>query len=194
MMRSPNAPRGGDQDFERGLMNRALLGDTEAYGELFELCRAKIHRMAYAILHDSATADDVVQETFLRGLDRISTYRGESAPRAWFSSIALNVCRHRIRENKHLEGANDRTLESGRRVFRPKTRAVASKVIQKEDHRQLVVAMGFLTDSQREVFLLHYDQNLSYEDIGQILDLRPGAARALAHRAKANLRRRLGSA
>src|SRR5689334_9703047 len=135
MMSSPRAPRGGDQDFERGLMNRALLGDTEAYGELFELCRAKIHRMAYAILHDSATADDVVQETFLRGLDRISTYRGESAPRAWFSSIALNVCRHRIRESKHLEGANDRTLEAGKRIFRPRTRAVASKVIQQENHR-----------------------------------------------------------
>ena len=61
-------------------------------------------------------------------------------------------------------------------------------------YRLLAIAMGYLTESQREVFLLHYDQNLSYEDIGQILDMRPGAARALAHRAKANLRRRLSSA
>jgi RNA polymerase sigma-70 factor (ECF subfamily) len=183
-----------DQEFERQLMNRALAGDTHAYGQLFEMCRARVHRMAYAILHDSASADDVVQEAFLRGLDRISTYRGESAPRAWFTSIALNVCRHRIRESKHLEGANDRTLEAGKRIFRPRTRAVASKVIQQENHRLLAIAMGYLTESQREVFLLHYDQNLSYEDIGQILDMRPGAARALAHRAKANLRRRLSSA
>lgn len=183
-----------EQDHERELMSRALTGDTHAYGQLFEMCRSRVHRMAYAILHDSASADDVVQEAFLRGLDRISTYRGESAPRAWFTSIALNVCRHRIRESKHLEGANDRTLEAGKRIFRPRTRAAASKVIQQENHRLLAIAMGFLTDSQREVFLLHYDQNLSYEDIGQILDMRPGAARALAHRAKANLRRRLSSA
>lgn len=180
-----------DQDLERTLMSRALAGNTDAYGQLFELCRPRVHRMAYSILHDSASADDVVQEAFLRGLDRISTYRGESAPRAWFLSIALNVCRHRLRESKHLEGANDRTLEAGRRIFRPRTRAVASKVIQQENHRLLAIAMGYLTDSQREVFLLHYDQNLSYEDIGHILDMRPGAARALAHRAKANLRKRL---
>lgn len=190
MMSSPAAAT-SDQDLERSLMTRALAGDTDAYGQLFEMCRPRVHRMAYSILHDSASADDVVQEAFLRGLDRISTYRGESAPRAWFLSIALNVCRHRLRESKHLEGANDRTLEAGRRIFRPRTRAVASKVIQQENHRLLAIAMGYLTDSQREVFLLHYDQNLSYEDIGQILDMRPGAARALAHRAKANLRKRL---
>ncbi len=189
-MSSPAAAT-SDQDLERALMTRALSGDTEAYGQLFEMCRPRVHRMAYSILHDSASADDVVQEAFLRGLDRISTYRGESAPRAWFLSIALNVCRHRLRESKHLEGANDRTLEAGRRIFRPRTRAVASKVIQQENHRLLAIAMGYLTDSQREVFLLHYDQNLSYEVIGQILDMRPGAARALAHRAKANLRKRL---
>jgi len=190
MMSSPAAAT-SDQDLERTLMTRALGGDTGAYGQLFEMCRPRVHRMAYSILHDSASADDVVQEAFLRGLDRISTYRGESAPRAWFLSIALNVCRHRLRESKHLEGANDRTLEADRRIFRPRTRAVASKVIQQENHRLLAIAMGYLTDSQREVFLLHYDQNLSYEDIGQILDMRPGAARALAHRAKANLRKRL---
>jgi RNA polymerase sigma-70 factor (ECF subfamily) len=191
MMMSSPAAATSDQDLERALMTRALAGDTDAYGQLFEMCRPRVHRMAYSILHDSASADDVVQEAFLRGLDRISTYRGESAPRAWFLSIALNVCRHRLRESKHLEGANDRTLEAGRRIFRPRTRAVASKVIQQENHRLLAIAMGYLTDSQREVFLLHYDQNLSYEDIGQILDMRPGAARALAHRAKANLRKRL---
>ena len=53
--------------------------------------------------------------------------------------------------------------------------------------------MGFLTEAQRVVFILHYDQGLSYDEIGEILGLRAGAARALAHRAKANLREKLGS-
>ena len=80
------------------LMNRAMAGDSSAYGELFEKYRERISRMAYAIVHDQSAAEDVVQETFLKGLDRIGTYRAEAAPRAWFSSIALNVCRHRLRE------------------------------------------------------------------------------------------------
>jgi RNA polymerase sigma-70 factor (ECF subfamily) len=194
MIRSANIDVTNAVERERELMTRALGGDTEAYGDLFELCQPKIFRMAYGILHDNAAAEDAVQETFLKGLDRISTYRGDSAPRAWFASIALNVCRHRIREGKHLEsGVTDRKLESGRRIFRPRTRAAASRAVQHEDHRLLAIAMGFLTEAQREVFILHYDQGLSYDEIGEILGLRAGAARALAHRAKANLREKLGS-
>ncbi len=194
MIRSANMDMTGVVERERELMTRALGGDTEAYGDLFELCQPKIFRMAYGILHDNAAAEDAVQETFLKGLDRISTYRGDSAPRAWFASIALNVCRHRIREGKHLEsGVTDRKLEGGRRIFRPRTRAAASRAVQHEDHRLLAIAMGFLTESQREVFILHYDQGLSYDEIGEILGMRAGAARALAHRAKANLREKLGS-
>lgn len=193
-MITPNVTSESLKDPERELMARALRGDTEAYGELFEMCQPRIFRMAYAILHDSAAADDAAQETFLRGLDKIASYRGEAAPRAWFSSIALNVCRHRLREGKHLEaGATDRTLESGKRLFRPQSRAAASRAVQRENHRLLAIALGFLTESQREAFLLHYDQELSYDDIGEILGIRAGAARALAHRAKANLRSRLGS-
>jgi len=194
MIRSANIDVTNAVERERELMTRALVGDTEAYGDLFELCQPKIFRMAYGILHDNAAAEDAVQETFLKGLDRISTYRGDSAPRAWFASIALNVCRHRIREGKHLEsGVTDRKLEAGRRIFRPRTRAAASRAVQHEDHRLLALAMGFLTEAQREVFILHYDQGLSYDEIGEILGLRAGAARALAHRAKANLREKLGS-
>jgi RNA polymerase sigma-70 factor (ECF subfamily) len=179
---------------EMGLMSRAMAGDSGAYGELFEKYRERISRMAYAIVHDQSAAEDVVQETFLKGLDRIATYRAEAAPRAWFSSIALNVCRHRLREGKReAERAGERQLDGGRRLWRPRTRGAATKVVQQENNRLLAVALGFLTEAQREVFVLHYDQGLAYEEIAQIVGIRPGAARALAHRAKAALRDKLGS-
>jgi len=194
MMSPSNSKTRNVRDVERDWMARASSGDIEAFGELFESCYPRIFRMAYAILHDRAAADDVAQETFLKAFDKISSYRGESAPRAWLSSIALNVCRHRLRAGKHTEGGvTDRALESGRRLFRPRTRAGASKAVEHENLRLLVLALGFLTEAQREVFLLHYEQDLSYEEIGQILGLGSGTARALAHRAKASLRARLGS-
>jgi RNA polymerase sigma-70 factor, ECF subfamily len=179
---------------ERDLMGRARSGDAVAYGMLFEAHRDRIHRMAYAILHDQGAAEDCVQDTFARGWENLSTFRGESAPRAWFTAIALNFCRHRVRDGKHApESAGDHALESGRRAGRPRTRGVISKIAQKEDRRMLTIALGFLTEAQREVFILHYDQDLSYEEIGDILGMRPGAARALAHRAKETLREKLGT-
>jgi RNA polymerase sigma-70 factor (ECF subfamily) len=179
---------------ERELMSRARAGDAVAYGELFEVHRERIHRMAYAMLHDQGAAEDCVQDTFARGWESLSTFRGESAPRAWFTAIALNFCRHRVRDRKHApDRAGDHALESGRRAGRPRTRGVISRIAQKEDRRLLTIALGFLTETQREVFILHYDQDLSYEEIGDVLGMRPGAARALAHRAKETLREKLGT-
>jgi RNA polymerase sigma-70 factor, ECF subfamily len=187
-------PASALESAEMDLMSRAMAGDSGAYGELFEKYRERISRMAYAIVHDQSAAEDVVQETFLKGLDRIGAYRAEAAPRAWFSSIALNVCRHRLREGKReAERAGERQLDGGRRLWRPRTRGAATKVVQQENNRLLAVALGFLTEAQREVFVLHYDQGLAYEEIAQIVGIRPGAARALAHRAKAALRDKLGS-
>lgn len=185
---SPSAPD------ERVLMTRAREGDKQAYGALFELHRDRIYRMAYVMLHDSSAAEDCVQETFAKGLAKVSSFRGESVPRAWFTAIALNICRHFFREWRHAPaGAAAQALESGKWTGRPRTRGVASKVAQEEDRRRLALAVGYLTESQREVFILHYDQDLSYEEIGGILGIRPGTARALAHRAKATLREKLGS-
>jgi RNA polymerase sigma-70 factor (ECF subfamily) len=181
-------------DLERDLMRQAMAGSAEAYGRLFEIYRPAIYRLAYGMLHDAAAAEDAAQETFLKGLDKISSFRGECTPKGWLISIGINECRHRLRELRWgVEQAGDRTLDAGKRLWRPRTKGAVSKAVQREDHRLLAIAMGYLTDSQREVFLLHYAQGLDYDEIGQILGIRSGAARALAHRAKASLRDKLGS-
>lgn len=182
-----------EEESDALLMERAKAGDTTPFALLFKRHADRIWRMAYMILHSSAAAEDVVQETFTRGLSHIDSYRGEAEPRAWFSSIALNLCRHYLRDkNKEAELADSAKLERGARVRRPRTRGVLSSAIRRESHRLLAVALGYLTQAQREVFVLHYVDELPYEDVGRILEIRPGAARALAHRAKAVLQKRLG--
>jgi hypothetical protein len=74
----------------------------------------------------------------------------------------------------------------------PRSRAVVSKLAQKEHGRLIAIALGAPTEPRREVFALRYEEGLSYEKIGQILGLKTGAARALAHRAKAALRKEFG--
>jgi RNA polymerase sigma factor (sigma-70 family) len=177
------------------LMEKAKTQDMTSYAVLFKRHADRIWRLAYMILHSWTAAEDVVQETFTRGLTHIASYRGEAEPRAWFSSIALNLCRHYLRDrNKEAEFVDSSKLERGGRIRRPRTRGALSSAVRRETNRLLAVALGFLTQAQREVFVLHYVDELPYEDVGQILDIRPGAARALAHRAKAALQKKLGPA
>lgn len=190
---APGSPWPDPVEYDKQLMQRAVLGDREAYAALFARHADRIRRMAYVILHNSSKADDVLQETFTKGLVHAKAYRGVSPPQAWFCAIALNICRHSLRDGKRgAELAAIEKLDEGRRIARPRTRGAVTNAIQQEDNRLLTVAMGYLTEPQREVFVLHYNEELPYDEIGRILDMRPGAARAMAHRAKATLREKLG--
>jgi len=184
---------GKKRETDEELMAKAVAGDRDAYAQIFKRQEDKIRRSAYFMLHDANAADDVTQETFAKGLAHIATYRGESNPQAWFYSIALNVCRHMLRSARNgAEVTGSQKLERGQRPRRARTRGAFTMASGKETGRLLSVALGFLTEAQREVFILHYQDELPYDQIGQVLGIKPGAARALAHRAKAVLRSRLG--
>lgn len=180
---------------EQALLERAKKGDREAYGKLFEGYADRLRRMASLVLPPQFAAEDVVQETFVRGLTRLESYRGEGDLCSWLISIAINICRHQIRTPKRkMELSCEEALDREQHFGRVRSRGIVTKAVQKEDNQLLRLAMGYLTEGQREVFVLHYQDGIAYEEIGRMLDLRAGAARALAHRAKATLREKLGGA
>jgi RNA polymerase sigma-70 factor (ECF subfamily) len=179
---------------ELALLEKAKKGDKEAYGKLFERYAERIHRMALLILPPQLSSEDVVQETFVRGMTGLESYRGEGDLCSWLVTIAINICRHQFRSPlRRLELSNEESLNREHHFGRVRSRGVVTKAVQKEDNRLLRIAMGFLTEAQREVFVLHYQDGLPYEEIGKILGMRAGGARALAHRAKATLREKLGA-
>jgi RNA polymerase sigma-70 factor (ECF subfamily) len=178
---------------ELALLEKAKKGDKEAYGKLFESYAERIRRMAMLILPPQFPSEDVVQETFVRGMTRLESYRGEGDLCSWLVTIAINICRHQFRSPlRRMEFANEESLNREYHFGRIRSRGVVTKAVQKEDNRLLRIAMGYLTAAQREVFVLHYEDGLAYEEIGEILGMRAGGARALAHRAKATLREKLG--
>lgn len=178
---------------ELALLELAKKGDKTAYGKLFERYADRIRRMATLVLPPHFSPEDVVQETFVRGMTRLESYRGEGDLCSWLVTIAINICRHLVRSPKRkMELSCQESLDREYHFGRVRSRGVVTKAVQKEDNRLLRLAMGYLTEAQREVFVLHYQDGLAYEEIGAILDMRAGAARALAHRAKATLREKLG--
>ena len=183
------ATNAGETDLE--LMTRAQAGDKEAFGALFQRRSPSIWQMAYLLLHSADAAEDVVQETFTNAFEHVGDFRGESEPRSWLSAIALNSCRRMIR--KKVTGAlsaETSKLERGQAMSTPK-RGVLTSMLRRETNRRLALALGFLTEAQREVFVLHYVDGLPYEDVAKLLDTTPGAARALSQRARTILQEKL---
>ncbi|MBI2899548.1 MAG: RNA polymerase sigma factor [Planctomycetes bacterium] len=173
------------------LMNRAARGDRASYAELVDKYAGMLRRVSYLLLHSSAEADDAVQETFALALQRVAQFRGEGEPRGWFYTIALNVCRRRQRERKVREhNAEPAQLETGRK-FHLEPRGVLTSLVRRETARQLAIALGFLTNEQREAFVLHYVEELPHEEIAALLGVTAAASRALAHRARVALQDRM---
>lgn len=176
---------------DRELMALAQGGDRDAYGRLFQRCAPGVWQMAYLLLHDAGAAEDVVQEAFTLGLEHAAGFRGEAEPKRWFCSIALNVCRQAWRRKEHREVSADPALLEDARAVGPPRRGVMTSLLRHEASRRLAIALGYLTEPQREVFVLHYVEGLSYDDLAEVLGTNAGAARALSHRARAILRDKL---
>ena len=193
LLRAPD-PEDPAHTHDRMLMARAQAGAVEAFTELYDLHAQRTFRMAYAVVHNRSTAEEIVQESFVRGLEKVKSYRGEAPPRAWLASITLNLCRHYLRDRKTSGAryAEDKNIEGARPLRRARTRGVFTQVSLRESSHLLAVALGYLTEAQREVVALRFEKGLSYEEIGDILDMQPGAARALVFRAKVTLKEKLG--
>src|SRR5476651_260364 len=154
-------PSGKSKDIKKepeelALLELAKKGDKDAYCKLFEQYGDRIRRMATLVLAPHFSPEDVVQETFVRGMTRLESYREEDDLCSWLITIAINICRHQIRTPKRkMELSCEESLDREHHFGRVRSRGVVTKAVQKEDNRLLRVAMGYLTESQREVFVLH---------------------------------------
>lgn len=162
-------PVSAEKEEDVGLMHKATSGDAAPYQALFQRHSPRLRRMAYLLLRSAPAADEAVKETFRRGQEHIRSYRGEAEPRAWLASITLDCCRRSLREPRRDEAKD-----------------------VEEEKKPLTGAVGRLTGAQREVFVLHFVEGLPYQDLARMLNIRPGAARALAHRAKRLLQKESG--
>lgn len=172
-------------------MRRSQSGDRGAYAELFARHADRISCSAYYLVHDRWEADDILQETFTRGLAEIASFRGESEPSTWLGMIALNLCRRRLRDTKrHARTAEAPTLERGAKPGR-KARGVLTSVLRRETERQLVLALGYLSEIRREVFVLHYVDEMPFKEVAKALGLSLTGTLTHAHRARQEIVARL---
>lgn len=163
--------------------------DRAVFAEMFGAHAARLSRVAYLMLHEQAAAEDAVQETFARAWESRGDFRGQADRLTWLYSILLNVCRMALRRPRP-RGAEKGTLEGGRRLV-PEPHGIFTSVVRREVKRQLVLALGWLNEAQREVFVLRYIEGLPFERIAKLLDLNVNTARSLGHRARTVLMRRV---
>jgi RNA polymerase sigma-70 factor (ECF subfamily) len=174
---------------DAALIARLRAHDLSALGQLFDRYYPQIYRTAYAIVRDSAAAEDIAQDCFLKlnhYADRIDT----SLPLApWLYRVTVNLTytwiTRRQKRRVSLEGLVDQLMS-------PAGSAPDQMAEQGEVQARVRQAVAELPLNQRVVVVLHYLNGLSLEEIAQIVKCPVGTVKSRLYYARETLRRRLG--
>lgn len=145
-----------------------------------------VYRLALSIVRDRALAEDVTQETMVKAWLALPTFRGDSSLRGWVMRIAHNTAISMIRTRRAVVSDPAEMPEAPSIPERSVERRVEGSLVVDE----FVEALDLLDDLSRSIVVLRELEGLSYEDIGQILNVPLPTIKTRLLRA----RRRLGTA
>jgi RNA polymerase sigma-70 factor (ECF subfamily) len=171
-------------------------GDTKAFEMLFERYKTAILNFALRIVGNRADAEDVVSEVMTILLVKKDAYRPIAKFSTWIFTIARNSCVNKLRKQKNVFSLWMHNNQSGEYEMLDVAdqEALADHQIKdKEVSVEVRKAIEKLPETQREAIVLREYQNLSYEEISQILGCSLENVKVLIFRARERLRQELSS-
>lgn len=147
-----------------------------------------LYRLSVLITASSNDAEDALQEAFLSAVKALSKFRGNSSLYTWLYRIVINKAkdvRNRNRKND-MPSLNQHDFD-----FRDKRFNVEKNIEDNETTSLLIEKINELQDIYREIIFLRYFENLSYQDISKILNIREGTVKSRLFKAKKQLKKKL---
>jgi RNA polymerase sigma-70 factor (ECF subfamily) len=168
---------GRDDSLDNALIKRWTEGDERAATALVERHASALARYIGS-LGERDGADEVVQDTFVRAFQSLESFRGDSSLRTWLFTIARRLVVDRRRAFRRRREVGDLDEVDAATEYTALDGLIAS-----EAKRKVWGAVGKLSPTQREVFLLRVNEGLSYKEIAEVAGTTEGAARVHYHNA-----------
>ncbi|UCF14179.1 MAG: sigma-70 family RNA polymerase sigma factor [Phycisphaerales bacterium] len=162
-------------NLERQLVNAAIAGDIESFGELCRRYYGPMVAIAYSVLIDHQLAEDAAQESFARALVNVRKLKNRARFASWLAAICRNV-------------AKDMVTTKAKQISTEDLSQVAENNDDDANNRAIHRAIEQLSDPAKELIVLRYYNNLSYEQITSILGISPAAINGRLLRAKRKMK------
>jgi RNA polymerase sigma-70 factor (ECF subfamily) len=195
---TPEKPRADERSADLEAIRKCRAGDREAFGDLVGRWQDRIYGAVYRMVRDAETARDLAQETFVKAYTKLDSFQGGSAFGTWLYAIALNQVRGEMRkrsaQKRHdplsLDAIRDGAQGADTDPADPRETA-PQRVVAAEQCALLREAIDGLDPEHREVVVLREFEDLSYEEIAEIVGVPVGTVRSRLFRARNELRDRL---
>jgi RNA polymerase sigma-70 factor (ECF subfamily) len=184
-------------DPDAALMLRVKQGDTVAFTQLVEKYKQPVLNLAYRTLRDETEAEDLAQTTFVQAWKSAARYQPSAKFSTWIFTIARNLCLNEIRRrHRHPAESLDQTRDDAEdqplhQVEDRRTSAAPEDLLRGELERKVDEALSVLPENQRTALLLCRQEELSYEEIAEVLGCSLSATKSLIHRARETIKARL---
>ena len=175
------------------MIERLRQGEEQAYEDLLRRFQQPVYNLVYRLMNDPSDANDVVQEVFLKVFRNVNAFRGQSSLKTWIYRIAVNEAhnhrrwfsRHRRQEvglerDEHEQGYQDTLSDPGRSPFELAT--------SQETQEMIEGALEGLNPTFRTAVVLRDIEDLSYEEIAEVLQIHLGTVKSRIMRGREALR------
>lgn len=157
-------------------VQKAKDGDRDSFGAIYNHYYKQLYRYCQFNLRDTVLAQDIVQETFLRAWKGIGkfTFSDGGTMQAFLYRIARNLIIDHSRRKKNEKLENHEYLEAESHIEEDVDRNV--------DKQKLKGALSKLPEKDRQIVILRYFEEMSFEEISKVVKIREGALRVRIHR------------
>ena len=175
------------------IVERALAGDGEAFGEIVRRWERRIFALSFGMLGSAEEARDATQETFLAAFRNLRGFRGEAKVSSWLHRIAVNQCitrqrRARVRGEMALA---DEHAPGGAWATAPAHGSPAHRAERLERTEAVRRAVGALPPELREVIVMKEFEELTFQEIASALEVPLSTVKSRLYTALRQLRMRL---
>ncbi len=181
------------------LVSALQAGEERAYEQLIERFQNPVYNLAYRLLNDQADASDVAQEVFLKIFRNVGNFRGHSSLRTWVYRIAVNESHNRRRwlfRHRRGETGIEDTFEDSESREKPLVDSGETPfdfTVNREALGLLEEALATINPVFRAALVLREIEEMSYEEIADILEVSIGTVKSRIVRGREALRRNLAT-
>lgn len=176
------------------LVERFRGGDRRAFDELVRRYQDRVFTLCRRWLGDAQGAEEVAQDVFLALFRSLGNFRGDARVSTFIFKVTLNHCRnHRLYRHRRAYGRHESLgprpegEDLPERQVADESAHTDAPLHQSEAQALVARALAALDEDHRQILLLRDVEDLSYEEIGDILDLPGGTVRSRIHRARHEL-------
>ncbi|TQR08024.1 RNA polymerase sigma factor SigX [Psychrobacillus soli] len=167
--------------------------NDSVFHRLYDSYHQDVFQFLIYLVKNRQTAEDLVQEVYVRVLRAYSKFEGKSSEKTWLFSIAKNVAidhfrKQAVRKKRLFESFDWETMQL------PSSDMLPEDTVQLNDEmKTLLIALDDCTGDQKMVIIMRYFQELSIAETAQVLNWSEGKVKTTQHRAIKALRERLSA-